>query len=105
VKLQKEEFVGADPLRQQKAAGLERSAVVLVMEGRRVPRQGDAVMIEGHPIGEVTSGMFAPTRGCPAALALVRRGVLAVGDQVEIDLRGQPCAARMVKKPLYKRAD
>ncbi|MGD8397202.1 MAG: glycine cleavage system aminomethyltransferase GcvT [Candidatus Eiseniibacteriota bacterium] len=104
VKLQKEEFIGADPLRQQKAAGLERKLVALEMDGRRVPRQGATVLAGRQPIGEVTSGMFAPTLGCPAALALVRRGVVGTGDAVEIDLRGTPCAARVVRKPLYKRA-
>jgi aminomethyltransferase len=104
VKLHKEDFVGADPLRQQKTAGLDRRSVALAMESGRVPRQGDAVLREGHVVGEVTSGMYAPTYGGPAALALIQRGVLSVDDRVEIDLRGKPVPARMVKKPLYKRA-
>ena len=51
--------------------------------------------------GEITSGTFSPTLGCSIALARVPAGV-AVGDTVEVDLRGKPASAQVVKFPFVR---
>jgi aminomethyltransferase len=43
---------------------------------------------EGHPLGEVTSGTFSPTRRLGVALALLDAGVHE-GDEVVVDVRGR----------------
>jgi aminomethyltransferase len=73
------------------------------MDGRRVPRQGAELLLDGEVIGQVTSGMFAPTLGQPAALALIRRRSAKIGHAIDVDLRGTRCPARVVKQPFYKR--
>ena len=54
-----------------------------------------------HGEGETTSGSFAPTLNASIALARLPRGV-AIGDQVEVDIRGKRLAARVVKIPFAR---
>ena len=105
VKLDDADFVGHAALAKQKVEGIPRRLIGITMEGRRVPRQGSAVLAGGDVIGEVTSGMFAPTLGGAAALALVEKGRAKVGETVELDLRGTQLPARVTKKPFYRRDD
>jgi aminomethyltransferase len=51
--------------------------------------------------GEITSGTFSPTLGCSIALARLPAGV-AVGDTVQVDLRGKPVAAQVVRHPFVR---
>ncbi len=102
VKLDKD-FVGAGALRQQKAAGVPRRLAGVKMDGARIPRQGSAVLRAGRPLGQVTSGMFAPTLDGPYALALVASGSADVGSEVEVQIRDQAFPARVVPRPFYRR--
>ena len=108
VKLDKEDFVGGGALRRQKAAGPPRRLLGLRMEGARIPRQGSTVRRNGDTIGEVTSGMYAPTLDGAYALALVRRGtggaaMAEAGEPVEVAIRDQVFPARIVDRPFYRR--
>ncbi len=105
VKLKGRDFIGAQALRRQKSTGIPRRLVGLTMLGRRVPRQGAAVKRDGQVLGQVTSGMFAPSLDKPAALALVREPAVKVGDTVQIDLRGRQYDAKVVDTPFYRRPD
>jgi aminomethyltransferase len=58
---------------------------------------------QGRHVGEVTSGTFSPTRRLGIALALLHRDV-KLGDEVDVDVRGRPCAARVVKPPFVQRS-
>jgi len=51
--------------------------------------------------GETTSGTFAPTLNRSIALARVPAGV-AINDRVEVDVRGRPLSARVVKYPFAR---
>jgi aminomethyltransferase len=107
VKLDKEDFVGGGALRRLKAAGLPRRLLGLRMEGARIPRQGSAVRRNGDTIGEVTSGMYAPTLDGAYALALVRPGsggaAAGAAEPVEVMIRDQAFPARIVDRPFYRR--
>jgi aminomethyltransferase len=102
VKLDKE-FIGAEALRRQKAAGVPRRLVGVKMDGARIPRQGSSVEVGSEVIGRVTSGMFAPTLGGAYALALVRAGQVEPGAEVEIQIRDATFPARVVSRPFYRR--
>jgi aminomethyltransferase len=56
---------------------------------------------DGAPVGEVTSGTFSPTLKQGIALALLHPDV-ADGDHVEIDVRGRPVEATVVKPPFVQ---
>ena len=95
------EFTGADALRQVKVAGPERKLVPFVMEEKAIPRQGMAV--EGG--GEVTSGTHSPTLDRGIGLAYVPAASATTGTELAIDVRGRTRAARVVKRPIYKREE
>ena len=71
-------------------AALERRAgrraspgmlVGLATEGRQPPRAGAAVLVDGEPVGEVTSGNFSPVLGHGIALALRSPPDVAGGER------------------------
>jgi aminomethyltransferase len=91
-------FRGRDALAAERERGITRRLRGLTVEGRRPPRAGQPVLRDGKVVGEVTSGNFSPSLGCGIALAFVPPD-LAVGDGVEIDLRGTAVPATVVKPP------
>jgi aminomethyltransferase len=54
-----------------------------------------------HGDGEVTSGTHSPTLGFSIAMARLPLGV-AVGDQVDVDIRGKLVPALVVKMPFVR---
>ncbi len=103
VKLDKGEFIGREALQQIKATGPQRKLVGLEMTGRGIARQGYPVAsTEGETVGEVTSGMPAPTIGKNLALALVRTNLAKIGTELDIVIRGKPVRAVVVKTPFYQ---
>jgi len=102
VKLEKGDFVGRDALRARKASpGPTR--IGLVLEGRRIARQGSPVLSGEHAVGQVTSGTFSPTLQVSLAMALVDPGAAAIGTPLAVDVRGHRQPARVVELPFYKR--
>jgi aminomethyltransferase len=56
-------------------------------------------------IGEVTSGTFSPLLGTGIGLAYVRPpDAAAVGDDVEVDIRGRRGTATVVRPPFVERS-
>jgi glycine cleavage system T protein (aminomethyltransferase) len=95
------EFTGANVLREVKKRGPQRKLVPFAMEDKAVPRQGMA--IEGG--GEVTSGTHSPMLDRGIGLAYVPTPAAAPGTELSIDVRGRSRAARVVKRPIYKREE
>jgi len=95
------EFEGVDVLRRVKEDGPERRLVAFVMEDKAIPRHG--MRIEGG--GEVTSGTHSPMLEVGIGMAYVPVAQAKPGTELTIDVRGKPRAARVVKKPIYKRED
>src|SRR5919112_802209 len=95
------EFSGANDLREIKANGPERKLVPFVMEDKAIPRHGMAV--EGG--GEVTSGTHSPMLERGIGLAYVPVSSAKGDTELAIDVRGRTRAARVVKRPIYKREE
>ena len=93
------EFTGAGALRRIRATGPERRLVAFVMEEKAIPRQG--MPIAGG--GEVTSGTHSPSLDVGIGMGYVPSGRAEVGSELEIDVRGNPRRARVVKKPIYRK--
>jgi len=104
VKLQKGDFVGREALARQKAEGVARKLVGFEMVGRGIARSGYPILAGGARVGEVTSGAPAPWLNKNIGLGYVAMAHAAVGTQIEIVIRGQPVAARIVPTPFYRRA-
>ena len=94
----KADFPGKAALEAERAAGPARMLRGIATEGRRPPRDGYAVLVEGEAAGTVTSGNFSPVLGHGIALALLRSD-LAVGDAVTVAGRGSELAGRVVGLP------
>ncbi|WP_153116923.1 glycine cleavage system aminomethyltransferase GcvT [Rhodocyclus tenuis] len=91
------DFVGKTALL---AHGQQKQFLGLLLEDRGVLRAHQHVYCDQGE-GEITSGSFSPTLQRSIALARLPLGV-AVGDHVEVDIRGKRLAARVVK-PVFVR--
>jgi aminomethyltransferase len=94
-------FVGAQAVAAVRAAGPSEQLVPFAFTGPGIPRQGNAV-VSG---GEVTSGTLSPCRGVGIGMAYVPADRVAVGTQIEIDVRGKVRPAVVEQKPLYRKDD
>lgn len=96
----KDEFRGRDALVAQRAEGPDRVLRGFATTTRQPPREGAAVLHDGRAVGEVTSGNFSPVLGVGIALGYVDTQMApAVGDAVELELRGRRLTASCVKLP------
>ena len=103
VKMDKGDFIGRDALLRRKEDGSRPVRVGLELEGKRIAREGSAVLRAGRPVGRVTSGTFAPTLHKALAMAYVEPASSAVGTVLAADVRGKAEAARVVGLPFYRR--
>lgn len=105
VKTEKETpFIGQAALKQQKEAGLPRRLVGIEMIDKGIPRHGYRVYASGEEVGFVTTGTQSPTLKKNIGLALVKAEVAAIGQEVEVEIRGKRLKATIVPTPFYKRA-
>lgn len=93
------DFIGRKALEQQKAAGVARKLVGLVMEARGVLRGHQKVVVAGAGEGEITSGTFSPTLGYSIALARVPA---ATGATAQVDIRGKLHDVKVVRPPFVR---
>jgi aminomethyltransferase len=103
VKLKAADFVGKAALTAIKSGGLNRERVGIELVGRRIAREGAALFLNGRQIGQVTSGTFSPTLQKPIAMAYIDKGAAAVGQSIEVDIRGKHEPAMVVSLPFYRR--
>lgn len=96
-------FIGQDALEKIAADGPTKTLVGLALEGKRTPRQGMPVSIDGVASGSITSGCMSPTLSHPIAMAYVPAGSAAPGDTVGIDFGSKTLDARVVALPFYRR--
>ncbi len=92
------DFIGRAALEKQKAAGVPRVMVGLVMDEKGVLRHGQRV-VTAHGDGEILSGTFSPTLGKAIAFARVPAGT---ADTAEVDIRGKLVPVRVVKYPFVR---
>ncbi|MGB3594749.1 MAG: glycine cleavage system aminomethyltransferase GcvT [Ornithinimicrobium sp.] len=98
----KPDFWGKEALAAQRAGKEGRLARGLVVTGRGIPRAGcDVTDGDRDPVGSVTSGTFSPSLKQGIALALLDRSI-AVGSDVQIDVRGRQLSATVVKPPFVQ---
>jgi len=103
VKLSKPDFIGKAALAAIEQGGLKKTRVGLQLAGKRIAREGAAVLKSGQSIGEVTSGTFSPTLEKAIAMAFITIEHAQVGSIVDIDIRGKAEVATIVPLPFYSR--
>lgn len=103
VKLNAGDFIGRDALLAVRDCVTTRVRVGLKLDGRRIAREGAAIVVGDDVVGEVTSGTFSPTLNESIAMAYVDRRYSDTGIALEVDIRGKRVAARTVDLPFYRR--
>lgn len=98
----KGDFRGKNALEAERSAGVARRLTGIVMEGRRIPREGCAVHRDGDAVGEVTSGNFSPTLERGIALAFLPPGV-APGSPIEVVIRDKKEGGNVADPPFVER--
>jgi glycine cleavage system T protein (aminomethyltransferase) len=98
----KGDFRGRAALAAERERGVHRHLVGIATDGRRPPRAGCAVSVDGDPVGAVTSGNFSPVLGHGIALAFVPPTV-GEGTAVEVEVRGTTLSGRVVPTPFVSR--
>ena len=101
VKPAKGDFIGRDALEKIRAEGVRRKLVGLEMVDKAVARHGYAVQKDGRQVGVVTSGSYGPSVDRYIAMAYVETALAAVGTALDVEIRGQAKAARIVRTPFY----
>ncbi len=99
-KLQKSDFIDAEFLRNQKAAGLQRKLVGFRVDDRRVPRHGYPIEdAQGRTIGVVTSGTQSPSLGYPIGMGYVPLAFAGEGTSIAVAAGGKKLDAVVTKTP------
>jgi aminomethyltransferase len=90
-------FIGCDAVRRAREQGTAQKLVAFKLTGPGIARQGNP-LIGG---GEVTSGTMSPSLGIGIGMAYVPAERAAVGETLQIDVRGKTRTAVIAPKPLY----
>lgn len=100
---EKEEFIGHLPLREQKAAGVERRRAGFEIRGRGIARPGHTVVDGERVLGQVTSGSWSPSLERAIGMAYLPMAFQEVGAEIAIEVRGRRLPARVTALPFYRR--
>lgn len=103
VKMDKGDFIGRAALARRRQEASRPQRVGLELEGKRIAREGAAVLRDGRAVGRVTSGTFSPTLAKAIAMAYVEPADAPPGTACAVDIRGKPASARVVPLPFYRR--
>jgi aminomethyltransferase len=95
-------FRGKAALEAERRAGVRRRLRGIATSGRRPPREGSPVLIDGAARGEVTSGNFSPVLGHGIALVFLPPDT-GEGTAVEVDVRGSTLPGTVVSTPFVTR--
>jgi len=95
-------FPGAARIQRELKEGTARKRVGLLPEGRAPVRDGTELVVNGSPVGKVTSGGFGPSLGGPLAMGYVETGSAKPGTRLEAIVRGKPLPVRVAPLPFVK---
>jgi aminomethyltransferase len=93
------DFIGRSALEAQRAKGVPRKLVGVLLEERGVLRSHQKVVTPAGE-GELTSGTFSPTLERSIGFARVP---VSASEQLEVDIRGKLLKARAVKYPFVRK--
>lgn len=94
------DFVGANRILAELAAGPKQKLVGIKPDGRAPAREGAEIADDtGSIIGVITSGGFGPTVGGPVALGYVDTAFAAEGSKLTLVVRGKGHLATVVRPP------
>ena len=98
-------FIGAEALARQKEQGIDRKLVGFRLTDKGIARHGYPVLVEGKPVGPVTSGTLSPTLQIPIGMAYLPTAKAAMGTTLAVEIRGRPAMGVVCPTPFYRRPD
>ncbi len=98
-RLETGDFIGAGPVSRALAGGTAQKLVGIRLEGRAPARSHTEIRFQGARVGEVTSGVFAPTLNAPIALGYVRADLASPGTALALIVRDKPLPGQVVTLP------
>ncbi len=101
VKMEGHDFIGRKALAKLALGPARQTLAGFEMVDAGVPRPGYAIKRDGMTVGRVTTGLFSPTTGRYLGMGYVERAFAEVGRNVDIVIRGELKAARVVERPFY----
>ncbi len=104
VDMEKGDFTGRAALASQKEHGVPSKLTGIRMADKSPPpRAHYPVLSGGTVVGELCSGGVSPSLGCGIGMAYLPPALAVPGTPLEIEIRGKPWPAEVVKKPFYRR--
>jgi aminomethyltransferase len=104
VTLDKGDFCGADALRAIQAKGPARRLIGFqTVEKGALPRAHSDIVVDGKPVGEVSSGGYSPALDRNIGLGYVPAQSASPGCRIQVDIRGNLIDAEVVRTPFYSR--
>ena len=95
-------FIGEAAV-QRDLANPQEFLVALEFDSKRAARSHDKVFSGGAEIGQITSGSVSPSLGKAVALAFVKAGHAAIGNVLDVEIRGKLFPAKVVELPFYRK--
>ncbi len=101
LKMDKPDFIGKAAIEAKGAPTIKR--VGLKITGKGIAREHSDIYVNGEKVGYVTSGTHCPFIGHAIAMAYLPVELAAIGQNVQIDVRGRMIDAEVIKLPFYKK--
>lgn len=95
-------FIGSERYAAARAEGTPQKLQGVLLTAKRLPTPGMTVLVDGRPVGTVSSGIYSPTLGVGAAFAFVDSAITQ-GAPCALDIRGRPEPGTIVNKRFYRR--
>ena len=102
VAINKPDFIGKDVLVKQKQEGVSRKFIGFELSEGPIPRSGCEVLMDGRPIGTVTSGTFSPTFSRPLGMGYVESAFATPGRALSVTVRNKSYPGTLVRLPFWK---
>ncbi|WP_395374867.1 glycine cleavage system aminomethyltransferase GcvT [Marinicella sp. W31] len=93
------DFIGADALEDQRATGISKKHIGLVLEDKGVLRHDQELQDDVGNAGIITSGGYSPTSEKAIAMAIVDH---AMNDTIHVKIRNKLLSCRVVKMPFVR---
>jgi len=103
VDLEKRKFVGRTAMVHSTTSEFSRRLICFQMLDNSIPRAEAPLLVEGMPIGVVTSGAFSPSLKKGIGMGYVDTLKSKPGTMIEVEVHRKPHPAQIVKRPFYRR--
>jgi len=97
------DFLGRDAIVRRKSEGVKETIVGYELFDKGLPKPGATIFSESREIGIATSSVHSPHRRKDIGLGYVSVRYAQPGQEIEIEVKDQEIAAKIVSLPFYKR--